>query len=590
MHAVILAAGCGRRMLPLTSTCHKGLLPIGDTTPLDRIVDELDSIGAATITVVTGHRADEVEQHLRTGHPGAPLRFIFNARYASTNNIVSLALALAQVEAGAEVILVECDLLLAPGTLERLCAGPSRNIALVDRYRTGMDGTVVTIENGLLTAIHPPEAQREDFTYAGTFKTLNVYRFTAELAHGVLAPLTSAGDDEDAYYEAMLARVPNLAALEIEAAAVDAASWTEIDDPVDLAAARFAFAPQDRGQILDRARGGHWSFALLDFSFMVNVRFPTPAMLAAMRHALGDIVGSYGSSAPVVNEKLSWLLGCDPSRLVALAGASQALPVLRAIWQGASVTIPAPAFGEYVRMFPGATTYADAPGVDRTKLEQAADHHDVVVIVNPNNPTGTTLPAAEVHALAARHPRTRFLVDESFSGFTGDRALRDVLEEHPLGNVLVLASLGKILGASGLRIGYLYGHDQTLLSRIAGELPIWNLSSQAEHLLELTLKAKPALRASLEQTIADRTALAEALSRLDGVAQVHPSGGNFLLVDLNAPDARAAAALRERLLIEEAIAIKDVSLRFPDRVPRIRLGVRLPEDNARLVAALERRL
>src|SRR5437660_2469151 len=64
--------------------------------------------------------------------------------------------------------------------------------------------------------------------------------------------------------------------------------------------------------------------------------------------------------------------------------------------------------------------YEDAPGIDLRALGRAADAADVVVIVNPNNPTGTTLPTAEVYALAARYPAKTFLVDESFNGFSAE--------------------------------------------------------------------------------------------------------------------------------------------------------------------------
>ena len=54
--------------------------------------------------------------------------------------------------------------------------------------------------------------------------------------------------------------------------------WVEVDDPNDLAVARFSFQPRDRGGILDRSWGGHWSFNLLDFSLPRNAYFPPAAM------------------------------------------------------------------------------------------------------------------------------------------------------------------------------------------------------------------------------------------------------------------------------------------------------------------------
>jgi histidinol-phosphate/aromatic aminotransferase/cobyric acid decarboxylase-like protein len=339
--------------------------------------------------------------------------------------------------------------------------------------------------------------------------------------------------------------------------------------------------------MLDRSHGGRWGLDLLDFSFMVNLRFPVPAMLAAMRHAVADLIGAYGSAQPAVDEKLSWLLGCSADRLVTLAGASQAYPVLGRRWATARVAIPEPAFGEYRRVFPGAVGYADRPGagIDLDALDALAHDVEVLVVVNPGNPTGTSVDARRLHALAAAHPATTLLVDESFAGFAPGPTMRDLLEAAPLRNVLVLTSLGKTLGVSGIRLGYAYGHDRALLDALAGELPIWSLSSQAEHFLELTLKFRPELEASLRQTIADREALRAGLAGVAGVATVHPSGGNFVLVDLDGP-ADTAARTREALLVRDAIAIKDVTARFPDRVPRVRLGVRLPAENERLIVAL----
>ncbi len=592
MHAVILAAGYGRRMRPLSDDCHKGLLPIGGTTALDRIVEEVCALDPAVITVVTGYRAEDVEAHLRAGHPDSPLHFLRNERFAETNNVVSLALALDQVEPGIELLLVECDVLLAPGVLGRLCAGPERNVALVDRFGIGMDGTVVTVEGGRITGMHPTEEQGEGFEYRGTFKTLNVYRFTGELVAGTLRPLLKRHAeriDANAFYEAVLAQVPDLAGLGIEAEEVGPAAWAEIDDPVDLAAARFRFAPEERASILDRTIGGQWGFDVLDFSFMANAYFPTPSMLAAMRHGLDDLVGGYGSTQTVLNEKLAWLLGCEPARVEVLHGASQAFPILRRLWDGRGVAIPEPTFGEYRRVFDAAATYADAPGVDMNELERLAGEEDVLAVVNPNSPTGTTLPTAALHALAAAHPDTTLLVDESFLAFSEQPSLEEALEEQPLPNVVVLTSLSKSLGVPGMRLGYVYSSDRELLDAIVAELPIWNLGSQAEHLLELTLKSRPELAASFERTALDREELRRDLLAVPGVAAVYPSGGNFLLTELTGAPG-IAAALRQGLLAEAAIEVKDVTERFSDRVPRLRVAVRRPEENARLIQALSQRL
>ena len=588
LQAIVLAAGFGRRMRPLSDTCHKALLPVGGTTILARIVDSLHRIGVDDITVVTGYRADDVSSYLLDRYPGHRFSFVANERYAETNNIVSLSLALHHMALDRDVVLVECDLLFDPALLDRL-AGPDRgNIALLDHYRTGMDGTVVSVAGGMVGQVFPPHVQGADFSYANKYKTLNIYRFDHEFCARTLRPLVDVYAnqiDANSYYELVLGMLANVPAQRIAAEVVDGDLWAEVDDPNDLAVARFHFQPEQRAEILDRTFGGHWNLEVEDFAFMRNVHFPTEAMLAAMRHALPALLAGYGSTQAVLNEKLSYFVGCDPARLQVLHGATQAFPILRDRLAGRTVALPTPTFGEFPRMFPGALTYPDAPGLDLATLDRVAPQADVTVVVNPNNPTGTTVPPAELHALARRHPERLFLVDESFIEFSGHASLVGLLEQEPLANVIVLVSLSKTLGVPGLRIGYLFSCDAEFIAAVGAALPIWNLSAPAEYFLELVLKFRVELAASIAQTVTDRDELFAELERVPGVAEIYPSGGDFLLVRLALP-AAAGARLRASLLAGPVIDVKDVSARFGDGAARLRVGVRSGPENHRFVEAL----
>ena len=587
MQAIILAAGYGRRMRPLSDRSHKALLPIGPTTILARIVDGLREIDIDDITVVTGYRAADIQRYLRERYPETRFQFVNNRRYGETNNIVSLSMGLEQMRLEGDLILVECDLLFEPSLLRRLVRSGAGNIALVDHYRTGMDGTVVSVSDGLVRQVFPPHMQGPDFRYGDKYKTLNIYRFKRDFCLNTLAPLIKVYAnqvDANSYYELVLGMLAHLPAHQIAAEIVNDEQWAEVDDPNDLAVARFRFEPDRRAEILDRTLGGQWALDVLDFSFMRNCYFPTEGMLAAMRHALPALMERYGSTQEVLNEKLGWFLGCDAQRLQTLHGGTQAFPILRDLFRGRTVCVPTPTFGEY-RRFEGALEYADLPGIDRAELERTADAADVVVIVNPNNPTGTTLPTGEIYALAAQHSSKTFLVDESFSGFSADASIESALEREPLANVHVLVSLSKALGVPGLRIGYLYSHDTDFIEQVGRRLPIWNMNSVAEHFLELLLKFRPELEASFEQTARDREDLRESLLVLPCVAQVYPSGGNFLLVRLEAPVV-AGQVLRGLLLAEHAIEVKDVSSRMRAPSGHLRLAVRKPDENQLLTDAL----
>jgi histidinol-phosphate/aromatic aminotransferase/cobyric acid decarboxylase-like protein/CTP:molybdopterin cytidylyltransferase MocA len=588
MQAVILAAGRGRRMEPLSARCHKALLEIAGTTILGRALDSLLAAGVAPVTVVTGHREDDIVSFVTSRYPGAPVRFVTNHRYASTNNIVSLALALESISYDADVIVVECDLLFEPHLIAGLVAHPARNVALVDAYRTGMDGTVVATRDGYVSEVFPTARQDAGFRYDDKLKTLNLYRFDREFCRRTLAPMLRAYAsyvDPNCYYELVLGMLANIPEHRIYAQPVDGSDWAEVDDPTDLRAARFLFDPAGRAAMLDEAFTARWSAGLLDFSLPANPYFPTPAMLAALRHSLPELATGYGSAQSLLDEKASYLVGCDPARIHLISGASAAYPLLRARHGGGTVLLPAPTFGEYPRCFPGARTYADPPGLSRDALAAGAASADLAVVVNPNNPTGSVLPTRALHDLAAALPGTTFCVDESFIAFSGQPSLVGLLEAEPLDNVVVLSSLGKSLGVPGLRLGYVYSASEQWRAGFRAELPIWGVNSVAEHFLELAIKYRTELAESIRLVVAERARLAAQLAAQPLVSRVHPSAANFLLADLRGgPD--AAARTRAALLERDKIEVKDVTGRFPGGVPRLRITVRVPADNARLLTAL----
>lgn len=589
MKAIVLAAGLGARMRPLTDRAHKSLLTVGERTILGRIIDGLLAIDIDEILVVTGYRAADVRAFVSAQYPELAVDYVHNSRYRETNNIVSLAMALDKIQFGSDVALVECDVLFDPAVLARLKSPQRGNIALVDIYRPGMDGTVVSVEAGMITQVYPAHLQTEDFDYSGKYKTLNIYRFDRDFCRQRLQPLLSCYAnviDSGCYYELVLGMLINMQRETVRAEIVDGSQWAEVDDPNDLAGARFAFEPEMRESILERAKGGHWNFPVLDFSFMRNMYFPTDAMIAAMRRALPSLVRNYGSAQEVLNEKLAYVLECRPERVQCLSGAAQIFPWLSELLQPRRVLAPRPTFGEYERWFPNAEIYSDAIGVDCDALAARAAGFDLVIVVNPNNPTGTVMPTDRLHTLAAQNPQTTFLVDESFAAFAGQPSMLERLERAPLDNVLVIASLSKSLGAPGLRLGYAYCSNGDLMSRIGAHIPIWNLGAPAEFLLEIVLKFRSELAASFARTAADRCDFYRALQATPGVSQVFPSAGNFLLFRLDGKDPARASAIAHDLLIRHAIHIKNVSARFAEAAPYLRAAIRLPAENHRLIDAL----
>ena len=155
-------------------------------------MDSLLKAGVAPITIVTGYRSDDITSFVSARYPGIPVRYVHNERYEVTNNIVSLALALESLTFEDNVVLIECDLLFEPHLITDLARHPGKNVALVDHYRTGMDGTVVSIENGYVSQVFTTVSQDRDFRFGDKYKTLNIYRFDRTYCRGTLRPMLSA--------------------------------------------------------------------------------------------------------------------------------------------------------------------------------------------------------------------------------------------------------------------------------------------------------------------------------------------------------------------------------------------------------------
>jgi histidinol-phosphate/aromatic aminotransferase/cobyric acid decarboxylase-like protein/choline kinase len=589
MQALVLAAGFGRRMRPLTDSCHKTLLPISGGTIIDRIVTGLQLHAVAPITIVTGYRADELRTHVSERFPSLDIRFVDNSEFETTNNIHSMALAFETMDLDDDIVLIESDLIYEPRVLERLLSSPHENVALVDRYRSGMDGTVVTLgETGAITQVITPALQSSDFSFADKYKTLNMYRFSAAFCKDFLCKLLAYYTktfDKNCYYELVLGILIYMQQANIHGEVLDGERWAEVDDPHDLRVAEYTFNTAARYESLTSGFGGNWSNDVLDFAFIRNMYYPTPSMLSELRLNLPELLFNYGSRQSILDEKLGWALQWPGEMVHAVAGASQCYPWLRSWFHDRRVLIPDPSFGEYARVFPMAEHYRDCPGVDWASIERAATHADVVVFVNPNNPTGTVLATERIGEFAMRNPDKTVIVDESFIDFSDEKSIAGLVADESLTNVLVIKSLSKALGVPGLRLGALLTSNPDMSARIRRETPIWNLSSVAENFMEVMLKHRPELEQSFHRTVADRESFAAFLKQSWLVDSVFPSGGNFVLARL-AVGAADADGLARKLVARHGILVKDASGKVNDGRGYWRLAVRTGEDHRMLVSAL----
>ena len=183
------------------------MLKVAGKTIICRIIDGLIENGIEDIVVVTGYRANELTNHLHECYPQLSFQFIHNSKYRETNNIYSMALAFEHISIDSDIILIESDLLYHPEVIRRLINSPYKNAALVDKYKIGMDGTVVTVENSVITNVIPPHLQSESFDFSDKYKTLNIYKFSREFCDTSFKKLLNYYAnviDRNCYYELIL--------------------------------------------------------------------------------------------------------------------------------------------------------------------------------------------------------------------------------------------------------------------------------------------------------------------------------------------------------------------------------------------------
>jgi len=202
----------------------------------------------------------------------------------------------------------------------------------------------------------------------------------------------------------------------------------------------------------------------------------------------------------------------------------------------------------------------------------------LLFIANPNNPTGTFLPADRVETFIRRVPeRVVVVLDEAYNEYL-EPALRfdssQWLREHP--NLLISRTLSKAYGLAGLRVGFGLAQPELtdLLNRIRQP---FNVNSIAQAAAMAAIRDDAFLERSYQLNRAGLERLQAGFKRL-GLEYV-PSFGNFVLVRVG-----DAAAIYEGLLRAGVIVRPVAGYGLPHW---LRISVGLPEENERLLEALE---
>ncbi|HIB08606.1 MAG TPA: phosphocholine cytidylyltransferase family protein [Gemmatimonadetes bacterium] len=235
--ALLLAAGTGIRLRPLTADVPKCLTEVAGRSILERMVNNLRAQGIKRLVVVIGYKGDRIRKFL--SHHAGSLRidYVYNPDYRTTNNIYSLWLARQQIRES--FLLVESDLVFDASMLADMLH-PDK--IAISRILPWMHGTTVGLDAARrrVTGFQVGHNRTCD---APRYKTVNLYSLSLKIWSAVeerLSHYISEGRLGE-YYEAVFADMVADGSLAFDAVFFDADQWYEIDTLADLEEAEKLF-------------------------------------------------------------------------------------------------------------------------------------------------------------------------------------------------------------------------------------------------------------------------------------------------------------------------------------------------------------
>ncbi len=291
----------------------------------------------------------------------------------------------------------------------------------------------------------------------------------------------------------------------------------------------------------------------LRLDFNENTSGCSPRVIAALRSLTAEDVARYPEYGPAQAD-IAHHFGLDPARVLLTNGVDDAIFLALTTFAdpGDTVVIAEPTFAMY-RFYAEraglrieALQYQDLPGapgqgrefhLDPAAISTAlaqSPHPRVVIVANPNNPTGSLLPNRAILELAAAHPATLFFVDEAYADFTPDPAgLLAAVERQP--NLVVARTFSKAHGLAAARLGILVAPPALEPYLRRAHAP-YNVNALALICARAALSDADWLAEYRRQTLASRERLQAALTAL-GLTWWR-SAANFVLFQAEGGPAR----------------------------------------------------
>jgi threonine-phosphate decarboxylase len=335
-------------------------------------------------------------------------------------------------------------------------------------------------------------------------------------------------------------------------------------------------------------RAGSEAGIELDFSISINPYGPPLRIVEVLGDDLraGRPFRHYPDpDCRLLTERLAQHHGLSPANFVLGNGANDLIYLTARALRPRRVAILEPTYTEYLRasLLIGAETSHWLPaGNDFLPGPFEPEGADLVWLGNPNNPTGLLWPSGVLETWIERQPATLFVVDEAFLPFRRDEANHTLVSAvDRLANLIVLRSLTKIYALPGLRLGYAVANPD-LASRLRAQQVPWSVNTLAQTAGLAALDDSEFLTASCFAMQEAQGLFTSGLTACSHGLELIPTFSNFLLVRLKG----VTAGWLCRHLTERGIAIRDASNFIGLDERYVRISLRKPADNERLLREL----
>ena len=235
--AIVLAAGEGKRLYPLTESTPKCLIEVAGHRILDNTLEALAVRGVRTVRIVIGHLAGQIRDVITNHYLGMSIRYILNPIYHHTNSMYSLFLALEELNESTWMF--EGDVFFEHSILDLPTPG---DIAwLVDSTNRGLDGAYLGVDtNGRACSLEIVRDVRR--LQSNQFKSASILHISTNGVQQIRTYLEQGIKEgkQNTYYDLILGN--HLKDIDVRAMDVVGKKWFEVDTLGDLKKARALFA------------------------------------------------------------------------------------------------------------------------------------------------------------------------------------------------------------------------------------------------------------------------------------------------------------------------------------------------------------